>query len=445
MKAKDDLFTLVRSLQQTEKRYFKVFASQNEKQGSNIYLKLFDAIDQQREYNEKAIREKFRKEHFIKHLAATKYYLQKLIIKSLTIYHNNNSVAIRLNNVLTSIEILFNKGLFDLCLKLIVRSKYIASHKESYIHYIELLRWEKKVMLRKQFTNAEGDQVSNITGEEKDAMKKLSNMQDYQNIHMNWWYQVNKKGTSRSALDSKPYALIKADPLVKDIRRALTNRSMITYYNINTVIGRESGDMKTSILFREKAVDLFLKNPGLAEREPESCITSVSNLALGYYFLKQYKRSIQVTDQIKTMLDPRSYKDSEIIQTMVLESTISNKASCFNRLGDLKNVIALIPEFETGRKKLARTINKARCMIIIYNFSCAFLGIGDHKKALRWVNEILHDHSPENEQDVHAFARIIHLIIHYEMKNEELLEYIVRSTYRYFYKRNRLYKLNPAY
>src|SRR5439155_27309205 len=39
---------------------------------------------------------------------------------------------------------------------------------------------------------------------------------------------------------------------------------------------------------------------------------------------------------------------------------------------------------------------------------------------------------------------ILNLIVHYELGNEDILPYIVKSTYRFLYNRNRLYKFENS-
>src|SRR6185369_3664972 len=44
-------------------------------------------------------------------------------------------------------------------------------------------------------------------------------------------------------------------------------------------------------------------------------------------------------------------------------------------------------------------------------------------------------------QDIQAMARIFNLILHYELGNTDLMEYIIKSTYRFLLKSQRLYKV----
>ena len=56
----NDLFILIKALNKSEKGYFKLHASRRTSKGEQIYIKLFDAIDKQSEYNEQKIVQKLR-------------------------------------------------------------------------------------------------------------------------------------------------------------------------------------------------------------------------------------------------------------------------------------------------------------------------------------------------------------------------------------------------
>ena len=115
MKASDDLFNLVRSLNKNEKRYFRLLSGLHA--GEKKFLLLFDAVDSQKEYDEETIKKKFRKEKFIRQLTFTKNYLYKSILKSLESYHSSADSEIK--NLLHRVEILFEKGLYAQCGKLL--------------------------------------------------------------------------------------------------------------------------------------------------------------------------------------------------------------------------------------------------------------------------------------------------------------------------------------
>jgi hypothetical protein len=71
-------------------------------------------------------------------------------------------------------------------------------------------------------------------------------------------------------------------------------------------------------------------------------------------------------------------------------------------------------------------------------------GAGNPSRSLYWLNKVLNDPEPALRQDIFTYARLFNLVVHYEMGNFELLEYIVRSAQRFLSKRHRAYGVEAA-
>ena len=176
MKRSDDLFALIKSLSRNERRYFHLF-SQLQK-GDKAYLALFKAMDKMKEYDEKIFREKNRDKDFIKNLAWRKHHLYNLILKSLGSYHE--SIDTEVYSLLHRNEVLYEKGLFKQCRKVLNKAKATAQKYEMYHIMFELLNWED-VIASKLF---EIDTQLDVISESKENIKLLSNIIDYKNILM---------------------------------------------------------------------------------------------------------------------------------------------------------------------------------------------------------------------------------------------------------------------
>ena len=72
-------------------------------------------------------------------------------------------------------------------------------------------------------------------------------------------------------------------------------------------------------------------------------------------------------------------------------------------------------------------------------YSYLYFGAGKYDKTLNWLNELLSYSNNLQRQDLQSVARILQIITHYELGNIQFLEYLLRSTYRYLYRRNRMY------
>jgi len=117
MRSSDDLYLLIQSLSRSEKRYFKLRSSAQS--GETNYLKLFDALDKQSEYDDAKILKKFKGEKFVKSLHVTKKYLYDLILRTLRDFHEKHDIEGELAGLLFNTRILERKGLYAQCVKVL--------------------------------------------------------------------------------------------------------------------------------------------------------------------------------------------------------------------------------------------------------------------------------------------------------------------------------------
>ncbi|MEZ4950160.1 MAG: hypothetical protein R2784_12335 [Saprospiraceae bacterium] len=67
----------------------------NIQEGEKNYLKLFDLVSNQEEYDEESVKEAFKGEKIVNSLHVTKNYLVKLILKSLKLYYSGQKGEIK--------------------------------------------------------------------------------------------------------------------------------------------------------------------------------------------------------------------------------------------------------------------------------------------------------------------------------------------------------------
>jgi len=61
--------------------------------------------------------------------------------------------------------------------------------------------------------------------------------------------------------------------------------------------------------------------------------------------------------------------------------------------------------------------------------ACMHFGSGDSETAIDYLNKIINQRT-DIRIDLQCYARLLHLIAHYEMGNFEILEYLSKSVYR---------------
>ncbi|HXC06749.1 MAG TPA: hypothetical protein VNZ86_18455, partial [Bacteroidia bacterium] len=216
MKSSDDLYQLIKSLTRNEKGYFKKSAGMHVIGTQNNYVRLFDAIDNQSEYDEQKLVQHFKGETFIQHLPSEKIYLYNLLLKSLKEYHSGISVEAELNGMLHSIEILFDKGLFKACHKLLKKAEKIALQYEKHLILLRIYDWE--AVIYRALPDME-ELKKHLDEKGKEIEKLIQEYQDYivcKTIDDKVFYTLKTTGFPRNKQDKLIYEKIMRHPLMKE-------------------------------------------------------------------------------------------------------------------------------------------------------------------------------------------------------------------------------------
>ena len=72
-----------------------------------------------------------------------------------------------------------------------------------------------------------------------------------------------------------------------------------------------------------------------------------------------------------------------------------------------------------------------------YKISSLYFGSGDYDNTINYLNKII-NWKVDLRTDLQCYARLLHLIAHYEMGNFDILEYLIKSVYRFMAKMENL-------
>ncbi|MCK7556905.1 hypothetical protein MKQ70_18545 [Chitinophaga sedimenti] len=94
----------------------------------------------------------------------------------------------------------------------------------------------------------------------------------------------------------------------------------------------------------------------------------------------------------------------------------------------------MVPELETQIAEHQLTVDQHRVLVFYYKIACLYFGSGDNNNAIVYLNKIIHLRIGNLRADIQCFARILHLIAHYELENYSLVEYLIKSVYHFIAK-----------
>ena len=436
MKPSDELFKLIKSLTKSEKRFFKLSSSLQS--GEKNYLKLFDAIEKQLEYNEEDIKNTFKKENFIKHLPSEKNHLYKLILKSLRAYHADNSVVSQLQEDIKNVEILFKKALYKEAGKVLNKSKKLAYSYERFYYLFELISWEKQLLEEEYKAGNFHKDLDELITEEKDVLEKLRNLAEYRILYSKINYVFRKGGYARNDEEKAIVEDIKNYHLIKGKNTAKSKSAAATCYYIQGLCAIVNHDYALSYEKFSKVVKIFEANSMLISEIPHQYIKSLNNLLFCYLDVKDFDSFFDLLGKIRALENQPGFTSIDI-KMKLFTSTYTAELVAYDFMGEYENGIEIVDDIVAGIDKYQDKISKEEEILFYYNIAYVFFGANFLKNSLRWLNKVLNDNELNLRQDVYSFARLFSLVVHYELENYDLLDYMVKSTARFYQKRRKEY------
>ncbi len=440
MASTSELFLLVKSMKQSEKRYFKIFASQFRDKDDSIYIRLFDAIDGMETYDEKKLKQQFKGEPFVNHLFVTKNHLSKIIVKSLSSYHSKASVHSRLVESLQAIEILFEKGLYQQCLKYISQGKKLAAEYQKSLQLLQFIDWECKVEIRRSHHSSVVKKIE----EGMEVLKNHEQMLQYKRRAFRMCERNISQGFVRNEEQIKELKKI-----ISELPSGETNDLLNTlgkYYDFttNNMFYGLIGDVKNRYIYAEKTVKLLEENPNIIQEHPGFYIIAVNNLCNA---LMQFGKIDETIDYVRKMrVLPEKYKISLWSDARMRAIVFSYDIEIFAYTvsGQVEKAIDMEQELKLMLKENRSQISRDDLMSLQFNM-CHALFIGQKfEQALEWANDILNDFDPNYRADLYYACRVFVLMIHFELKNYILLENLLNTTEKFLRKKNRLFEIESG-
>jgi hypothetical protein len=99
--------------------------------------------------------------------------------------------------------------------------------------------------------------------------------------------------------------------------------------------------------------------------------------------------------------------------------------------------LQLVPVIEEKLASYALYLDRHRVLVFYYKIASLYFGSGDFSKTIDYLNKII-NWKVDLRTDLQCYARLLHLIAHYELGNYELLEYLTKSVYRFMAKMQNL-------
>src|SRR5215467_5271111 len=427
----DALFQLVKSLEKSEKRNFKLYVRRNSSSDELKIVKLFDAIDKLDQYDEELL---LKKNKSIKkqQLSNMKAHLYKQILSSLRLIKDENNIDIQLHEQMDHARILFNKGLYLQSLKLLDKMKEMARTNEQLTYLQQALFFEKKIE-GLFITRSMREKASQLSKESDETSCQLSLVNRLSNLSLQLYGWYITHGHVRSQKDVEELKKFLGDNLPEETKNAQGFYERLYSYQSYCWYAFIRQDFLQYYRYTQKWVDLFAEYPGMYDIETAHYIKGMHNLMGAHFDLRNAKKLQECIDEFEKFYQRKVVRKNEINHILVFVYLTTARINSYFLEGTFSEGLKLVPHIEEKLKEYELYIDRHRVLVFYYKIACLYFGAGKNEKAIHYLNKII-NWKVDLRTDLQCYARLLHLIAHYELGNFDLLEYLTKSVYRFMAK-----------
>lgn len=430
-RSKDSLFALIKSLTKSEKRYFSLYISSHAGSETARYKKLFNVLDKMNEYDEEKI---FKKERSIRpsQLHNLKAHLYNELLTALRLLHSSKNLDIQIREQIDFAKILYNRGLVLQSLKVLDRTKALAKANSHFILTLEILQFEKNIESHHITRSIKGR--AETLGKETDYfLEQIGEVASLSNLALRLYGLYLEKGHVSNEKESRELEIFFKKEL-ENIHyhqhsfygKAYLHQAYCWYYYIQL-------DFSRYYQHSFKWVKLFSDYPKAKSEEPFLYLKGLHNLANAVFMTGQHEGLKKNIEELETFYcEAKKYNENLTVQSFVYLYTA--KLNYHFLTGKFSEGLYLVDEIEEQLKKFGRYIDAHRVLVFDYKIACLYFGAGDPEKTIDYLNKIINLKVGHLRSDLQCFARLLHLIAHYELGNTELLGYLIKSVYRFLSK-----------
>lgn len=433
------LFDLVTTLTKSEKRYIKVNAGSKGKD----YIELMNALITQKAYDEEKLIRDNKGANFLKHLPVNKQYLYELLLKLLAQY-GHKRFEDKIYQKITAANVLIEKGLFTAAIKELKKGQKLAKKYELFEMQIIIYKVEKRLLSIRQFKKKEDLSIEQIFDSEDKIFEQLKNTNQYwylaQRIsHFQLKFQKIQTQKQHQYLES-----ITQSPSFQTISLATNFKSKIYFYQANATYQFLLGNVEQAYEINKHFLDLLEDNPNFLELYAERYLGTLTNMLIDSLIIGKYDILKEGMNRLIMIPTRQEFKRIKNLESRVFRQRYLLLLNWSLRQKDFEKAIEWIPAIEEGLKLYGKKIEKHHQITFYYLNAYLLFQNHHYNKALKWNNLILNIPNEDVVKEIFYFARILNLLIHYELGNLALLDSLLLSTPKYLKSRRAVYATEKA-
>lgn len=430
----DVLFQLIHSLEKSEKRNFKLYIKRNSSNEDLKIIRLFDAIDKLEEYNEKLLLKRLSPMEKPQ-LSNLKTHLYKQLLTSLRLLKTDDNIDLQLHEQFDFARILYNKGLYLQSLKILDKLKELSVTYNQDSFLIQVISLEKKIESL-HITKSVNNRAEKLTAEAEQISLRRMKITRLSNLALQLYSWYIKNGHARNIEEEADIKSFFTSKIAEITEFPKGFYEQLYFYQSYSWYAFIRQDFLQYYRYTKKWVDLFYNQELMISVETGHFIKGMHNLLNAHFDLrnvKEFNKTLSLFERFALSEVANQHENFKIQTFVYLYSAKLNKHFM---IGSFEEGIKMIPFIEEKINEYGMYIDNHRITVLQYKMATLYFGIGDYDTCINYLQKIIH--LSDLRSNIHCYARLLHLMAHYELGNFELMETLTKSVYRLMAKMQNL-------
>lgn len=427
----NNLLQLILSLTKGEKKHFRLLVTRHQAGEAPLFLKLFDVLDKHKVYDERLILKKLpaiKKQQ----LSNLKSHLYKQLLSSIRMLNRTHNLDIEVREQLDYARLLYNKGLYLQSLDILDKSKGKAYHLRHLSLILEIIEFEK--LIESQYiTRSMAPRAKELALESDKISAALQKEHELSNLSLLLYGRYLQTGLARNQEE--------VDDLVEAFSERLASyqketlgfygklylfQSQLWYYHILQ-------NFKGCYRYSKAWVELFEATPEMRMNACPLYLKGLHNLLIALFNMGEYHRFVKTLNVLENLMNAKQTYSRHVEGSLCLFWYVHRIGKHFIE-GSFSEGVLWVEELVDLIQENPYNWDPHRIMVFYYKIACMYFGSGNMEQTTVYLNLIINHKKQSIREDIQCFTRILNLLAHYEMGNVLLIEYQIKSVYRFLLK-----------
>jgi hypothetical protein len=403
----DDLFQLIKSLTQNEKRYVQVF-SPHGKSDKN-YLLMFNAIDAEQHYDEKAFKQKHEGAPFNgQYFTQNKGNLKSNILRAMRACYEQSTVEDDVLTRLKDYQFLREKGLYKQAMSILKKARKIAN--DNYLDHLllQINEIESRTALKHESKRKDLEaKLASLLAEQFSLRERLRIEYSYVNLYRQSQlnYVLGRKELVREQLDE---LITVADPeYMLQNPEKYSFQTRLSYLMTRALHDLASGNTADFHQTYRKILDIFDKDKVVAANNQLQYVKLTSNYLTACHEVGIYHEFQAIIQKLKEIA---KNKVSRHLRGEIMQSLCLNEALLYMNHNNWYEAAAIPDQVKELFDNFDDCVSESRKMTLAYNSMIIQFFLEQWEQVSYWRNWLLEEQSKGIRADIAGVAMIMDVI-----------------------------------